>query len=325
LEVACSSGFVFDIGRVSSGENLVEIWLLICLSRFLMLPATFDHEPQLRVSELAIGIFAIAILTAGFCLTLLLTFAVPNPIFQGDAIYLPALTSCALGLLTMFYDFAISKRYVWNTPALLSIVAAAVSSIVYAGQLIWIYRKISSVKHRGPPILSQQPEELSREPSGPRYQDPAYYDNYIRNMFPASAHPQPAATTYNPNSISEEEMQRQQMLMLLLHRDAGPSPDASQSTFRIDWQGQDQDEPVPSRGFYAPNSASTTSAYPLTAVSANWPAPQQLRPWDGVWRSPAPVSSLGHDRGRVQNDQYALRDRSQERREERRREIEMGR
>lgn len=293
-----------------------------------MLPATFDKAPQLRVSELAIGIFAIAILTAGFCLTLLLTFAVRNPIFQGDAIYLPALTSCAMGLLTMFYDFAISSRYVWNTPATLSVVAASVSSIVYAGLLTMIYRRIGSVKRRGPHILAPEPEELRREPTGPRYQDPAFYDNYIRNMFPASAHPQPAAA-YNANSISEEEMQRQQMLMLLLHRDSGPSPDASQSTFRIDWQGQDQDDPVPSRGYYAPGipvSASTTSSsHPFTAVSANWPAPQQLRPWDGVWRSPAPVVSPGSDRGRRPSELYSPRERSQELREERRREIEMGR
>jgi hypothetical protein len=289
-----------------------------------MLPATFDSEAHLRVSKLVVGIFAVAILTAGLCLTILLTFAARNLIFQADSIYLPALTSCTIGLLTIFYDFLISPRYVWNTPALLSIVAASVSTIAYAGLLVWTYRQISSVKARGPPILPPQPEELSRDTSHSRWQNSAYYDNYIRNMFPASAHPPP--TSYNPNSIPEEEMQRQQMLMLLLHRDQGPSPDATQSTFRIDWQGQDQDESAPSRGYYAPHSASTaSSAYPLTAVSSHWPPPQQMRPWDGVWRSPAPVISPDHERGRGQNEQLGSRERSQELREERRREIEMGR
>ena len=300
---------------------------LMLLYRFLMLPATFDSEAHLRVSKLVVGIFAVAILTAGFCLTILLTFAARNPIFQADSIYLPALTSCAFGLLTIFYNFLIKSSSVWNTPALLSIVAASVSTIAYAGLLIWTYRQISSVKARGPPILPPQPEELSRDTSHThsRWQDPAYYDNYIQNMFPASAHPQ-QPTAYNPNSISEEEMQRQQMLMLLLHRDQGPSPDATQSTFHIDWQSQDQDESAPQRGYYAPHSASTaSSAYPLTAVSAQWPPPQQLRPWDGVWRSPAPVISPDHERGRGQSEQWRSRERSQELREERRREIEMGR
>ena len=298
-----------------------------------MLPATFDSDAKLRVSKLGIGIFAVAVLTAGFCLTTLLTFAVRNPIFQADSVYLPALTSCALGLLTIFYDFIISPRYVWNTPALLSIVAASVSTLTYAGLLIWTYRKINSVRARGPPILSQQPEELSRETShshsNSRWQDPAYYENYIQNMFPASARSQPQPAGYDPNSITEEEMQRQQMLMLLLHRDQGPSPDATQSTFRIDWQGQEPDELPHAGGYYAPHPPSTSttnsSAYPLTAVSANWPSPQQLRPWDGVWRSPAPVSVSAPGRGRGPGEQYHSRDQSREWREERRREIEMGR
>ena len=305
--------------------------MLILDYSFLMLPATFDSDAKLRVSKLGIGIFAVAILTAGFCLTILLTFAVRNHIFQADSVYLPALTSCALGLLTILYDFVISPRYVWNTPALLSIVAASVSTIAYAGLLIWTHRKINSIRVRGPPILSQQqPEELSRETSHSqsRWQDPAYYENYIQNMFPASARPQQQAAGYNPTSITEEEMQRQQMLMLLLHRDQGPSPDATQSTFHIDWQGQDPDELPPAGGYYAPHphSASTaSSAYPLTAVSANWPSPQQLRPWDGVWRSPTPLSVSAPNRGRGPGEQYNSRNQSQEWREERRREIEMGR
>ena len=157
-----------------------------------------------------------------------------------------------------------------------------------------------------------QPESANREASAPRWQDPIYYENYIRNMFPSSAHAPSQNPGYNPNSITEEEMQRQQMLMLLLHKDQAPTPDTSQSTFRIEWQGQDHDDGAPVGGYYAPhpNSASTLSSYPLTGISRQW-TNQELRPWDGVWREPTSAMSMG-------------RPRSQELREERRRQIEMG-
>ena len=277
-----------------------------------MLPRTFENDPLIRFSKAAIGIFAIAILTAGFCVSGLLAFAVRSPLFQADAIFLPSLTSCIVGVLTICYNFIISPRFYWNTPALLTVLAAALSTLSYAGLLFYTRRKISALRSRGPSILRERSESGSMEASASRWQDPIYYENYVRNMFPASAHPSMQTTGYDPNSITEEEMQRQQMLMLLLHQPQASTPNASQSTFRIDWQGQDQDDLPPTHGYYAPHSASTaSSAYPSTGTSRQW-TNQQLRPWDGVWRDPVPAPSR-------------VRATSQELREERRREIEMGR
>lgn len=295
-----------------------------------MLPATFDNDPLLRVGKSVIGIFAVALLTAGFSLTALLCFAQRNPMFQADAIFMPSLSSSVLGLLTVFYDFLISSRFSWNTPALLVTVAGALSTVVYGGLLLWTYRKISDIKSQSA-VQPLHVRAASIASDNVPYQAPSYYENYVRNMYPASAH-QTAQTQafggYDPNSITEEEMQRQQMLMLLLQKDQQPSPDPSSDTFRLDWQvGQEQETPI--QGYYAPR-AGNDSAYPNTAYPspsafsppAASPRPgivrqltqEGLRPWDGIWRGvaarrqPDPADwTLSHDE-----------------RELRRRQIEMG-
>lgn len=307
---------------------------IMILGGYLMLPATFDNDPSsLRVSQSVLGIFAVALLTAGFSFTALLCFAVRNPLFQADAIFLPSLTSCMLGLLTVFYDFLISSRYIWKTPALLLTIAASLSTIVYGALLIYTHRKIINLK---PPntdvtvfgVTVQMPPRPSSLSSGTGlWQDPSYYDNYVRNMYPTSSHQQ-QPMGYDPNAISEEEMQRQQMLMLLLHRDQPATPDPSASTYNIEWQGQDPDDVVPPNGYYAPQSAFSPSAVPQSAYTSTTYTPQtgisrvgtnDLRPWDGVWRGIA-------QRGRTNTSSTLpmVRDTSREQREERRREIEQG-
>lgn len=287
-----------------------------------MLPVTFIRDPELRLSKPAVGIFAVAILAAGFSSTGLLMFAVRNATFQTDRVYSPALISCVVGLLTILYSFLLNKRYYWNTPAYLSIAVAFLGILAYSGLLIWTSRKTSTLRMRSERHLlpsappSAPPESNnSRESLVPRYQDSAYYDNYIRNMFPASARSPPAPVTEPTRSaISEEEMQRQQMLMLLQTNQA-PTPASTQSTFRIDWQDQDQDEGQlsPARGYYAPGTGSNTSGssgYPLSAISTQISG-SSLQPWDGVWRDPMPASMQARSRAQVAGS-----------REERRRQIE---
>ena len=262
-----------------------------------MLPATFDQDPLLRVSKVALAIFAIALLVAGFALTVLLAFAVRNPIFQAETVFLPALLSCALGLLTIFYDFLISARYQWNLASLLLTIAAAVTTIIYGILLVWTHRKIGAARERASSRTTtsmQVPLERGNsinESVNTRvnmWQDPSYYENYVQNMYPTSSH-QPQPMGYDPNSITEEEMQRQQMLMLLLHNEHAPSPDPSSSTFRIDWQGRDEDEGVPANGYYGPQSAATpSSAYtPRPGLGRRW-TNNVMQPWDGVWRGVQP-------------------------------------
>lgn len=291
-----------------------------------MLPVTFDTDTQLRISKSALGIFAVALLTAGFSFSVFLCFAVQNPLFQADAVYLPTLSSCAIGLLTVFYDFLISGRYHWNTPALLVTITAALSTIIYAGLLIFTHRKISTVRTMSTNINMAATQERLEPPfratsmssaTASMWQEPTYYDNYVRNMFPASSHPPPSQqqTAYDPNAITEEEMQRQQMLMLLLQRDQMSSPDPSASTFHIDWQGQEGEEP-PANGYYGPQTALPQSAYPQSGISRRMTG--EMQPWDGVWRG------ITRSRTSTGPDARPLST-SHDQREARRREIEMGR
>lgn len=348
------------------------------LPSFLILPTTFDTSADIRVSPAGIGIFGIALLTAGFSLTALSCFAVKNPLFQADAVFLPSLYSCAIGLLTVFYDLLVFGRYVWKTPALLLTIAGAISTIVYGGLLIWTQRRIQNIKSGrlslGMVPLAANPaafgggggggvsstgrgrggggNEGNARDNESMWQDPSYYDNYVRNMYPASVHPtanpphgggnnhaSSASGSYDPHSITEEEMQRQQMLMLLLQQPSPVSqPSASQSTFRIDWQaGREDDEPAPppSRGYFAPPSAVSESVYSSeretpTGTSYAGPSPQlamrrlpsEMQPWDGVWRTAAPVRSDVSER--MGGGRRGHESESPQRREARRQEIERG-
>lgn len=287
-----------------------------------MLPATFEKDDQLRVATAVVAIFAIALLAAGFSCTGLLCFAVRKPQFQIESIFLPALASCIVGLLTVLYNFLVFSRYKFNTAALLVTVAAAVSSIIYGSLLMWTQRKIgkSAGTRKQTAVRDTTAERVNfpislvplnhKESETTLWQDPNYYSNYTRNMFPAAhSHTlQQADSTFDPHAVTEEEMQRQQMLMLLLQNQpphASPEPVQSSSTFHIDWQGR-EDEEVPSNGYYGPPH----SAFPQSAYSG---AGGELQPWDGVFRAPprAPISSRE-------------RARSQEDRDSRRREIERG-
>ncbi|KAI7177762.1 hypothetical protein KC324_g9618, partial [Hortaea werneckii] len=79
--------------------------------------------------------------------------------------------------------------------------------------------------------------------------------------------------------------------------------------------------------YYAPQTPLPQTAYQphSQGMSMQWTG--ELRPWDGVWRGgPPPSTAAAAVRGRTssQGEQWD-RATSWERREERRREIEMGR
>lgn len=319
--------------------------------RFLMLSVTYDNERnQLRVSQAAVGIFAVAILTAGFSLTGLSCFAVRSPLFQSDAVLVPACVACAIGLLTVFYNFLTSMRYVWNTPAVLITIAAAISTIIYGIVAVWIHRRVArDGRPRNFNVLDRRASQppLARAASANSttslWQDPGYYENYVRNMFPASAHPgqqqhsysphsdgplpplpPPISNGYDPNCITEEEMQRQQMLMLLLQKEPSPATARlpNSHTYNIDWQGREDDDlispPPPPNGYYAPSQSSPSLSPPYATqrpgMVRQLTSELATHPWDGVWRGPGPPPP-----------HVGSRAVSGEGREERRRQIEQGR
>lgn len=326
--------------------------------RFLMLPATYVESSTLRVNQTAVGIFGIAILTAGFSFSALLSFTIRNPLFQAEEIHQPCGIASIVGLLTVFYHFIVSSTYTWKTPTLLLAIAAGISTIVYAGLFLLSQRRISQIRSQPRqadhvPLGSASPARTSfttgpavstYEPTTERsssYQPTGYYENYIRNMYPTStrgAHSPPGEPTgaagYDPHSISEEEMQRQQMLMLLLANDQpaqSVQQQAQSSTYNIDWQGQDADaDDAPAHGYYAPG-AGTGSGSSGVGTGASWPSAElppspsrwpklKMRPWDGVWRGVTRREEQRRNSQQQQQQQQQVLGG----REERRREIELG-
>jgi hypothetical protein len=331
-----------------------------------MLPATYVKVDTLRVNQTAIGIFGLAILTAGFSFSALLTFTIRNPLFQADAIHQPCALASIVGLLTVFYNFIIFSSYTWKTPSLLLAIAAGLSTIIYASLLLLSHRRISKIRSRpqpssgssihpltltspsrtsfASPATPYEPSTLepteSRRPSA--YQPPGFYENYIRNMYPTSAHSNantannnntggaPGSSTgdlsYDPHSISEEEMQRQQMLMLLLANEQPTRQQQQQTTFHIDWQGDQDGDETPAHGYYAPGVGTTgSSSDGGVGTGRSWPTPPPppppqpqpspgkrwkgaLKPWDGVWRGVARREEQHRQRQNEQQQQQQQHD-----------------
>jgi hypothetical protein len=351
----------------------------------LILPAVSEKEHTARISTAGLAIFGIALLTAGFSLTGLVCFAVRNPLFQVDAVFVPSLVVSILGLLTVLYDFVIFDRYTWGLPSLLLTIAAGVAGLTYSSFLILALRKTRTIRQGGNAALMMPHASTTglvlEEVETGRWQGAAFYDNYVRNMFPTSINNNPSSnngnsspnnsnhnrnpSAYDPNTITEEEMQRQQMLQLLLQRDNRPARTShSERTFHIDWQaGRDDDDNAnppplaapfgstntssgipPSRGYYAPGHAASQSvssvntAYvptPSSTMMNQQPPPLlrritgDLQPWDGVWRTAAPVAAATNatSTGSNTNTMPPLMTTAWERqgREARRLEIEQGR
>lgn len=289
---------------------------------FLILPCTFDIDPQLRVSQTALGIFSVALLTAGFSLTGLLCFACRNWFFQADSVFTPALVSCTLGLFTVFFSFAFSRKYVWNVVALLVTVGSSISIVVYATLLIWTFRRIAAVRKNAPEATSMsllgQPQNPLTQGLSTSYHDPSYFDNHLANMYPAARPTQTQESRSPPDEITEEDHLRQQMLMLLTTRPEPPSGGSSgANTFnRIEFSPLDEPEPPRHRasstlqspgppayhgyhGYYAPSASRQSS-------QQSWQGTPAMPPWDGIWRGGGDVIDLAT-------------------REERRRQIEQGR
>lgn len=273
-------------------------------SSFLVLPPTFDEYAQLRVSKTVVGIFGIALLVTGFSLTGLTCFVCRSRTFQADFVFLPSLTSCVLGFLTVFYCFIISSKFVWNVATLLIIAGSALGILVYAALFVQAQRKISA-KRKVNEVINMRPEANSSSP-GSSYHQPLYFENHFANMYPA-ARPKDSSPMPHP-ALTEEELIQQQMLMLLKNKaesQTNPSEHTSANAFnRIDFTPQD--EP----GFDFATSSNPPSYGRYTPVPRGQGL-EYLQPWDGVWRG----------NGRPPQQQHYQDFASRERR---RREIERG-
>ncbi|KAF2843781.1 hypothetical protein M501DRAFT_1006238 [Patellaria atrata CBS 101060] len=201
---------------------LAASWMI--LGGYLILPATYDKDPKLRFSDAVLDVLIGALLTAGYSFTGLLCFACSNWIFQAEAVFLPALQSSALGLLTLIYCFLSSSRYQFGTGAIVATALSLSSTLVYSGLLLWTYRRIARVR---------KPHSSSHSITS--HSGSSYYSNFLTNMYPSSRHTAPATP------LTEDELVSQQMAALLKKADPGPSPEASRSTFNIDWPADDEE------------------------------------------------------------------------------------
>jgi len=287
------------------------------LSGFLVLPTTFDKDPQLRMSSGVITIAIVALLTGGYSLTALIWFACPSIVFRQEYIFIPAASSSIFGFLGTSWALTISPRYEISSPSCpITIVLTLVSAMIYGGFAIHTNRRIKEITL------------LPAWPSHPSAHDSEYYAPYASSTYPlvarsvaseqASLHSNTAQLV-----LSEEEMVNQQMATLLTKADPRPSPDATQGTFRLEWPGGADDDEDPTGRSRSRTGTFTANKQYLTAGDG----PQHSRSnSEGVAGA---LSKFGRaigfgDRGRLQVREEALRAERRKSREDRRREIELG-
>lgn len=214
----------------------------------------------------------------------------------------PALTSSAIGLLTIAYNFLATTAYDWGTAAISGTVISTLSTFLYGMLLLWTHRRIVKLREQGSDRSNL-------------YNEPRYYNNFVRNMYPAATR-SPSAPPEIP--LSDEDRINQQMALLLMKQDNGTSPDASSATFRIDLpEDHEERERIL-------NSQELVGTPPVTHTDWNR-ARSQSRP-DSLGETQA--WERWQDRGRATNRPASIGARSDHSRamsrEERRREIELG-
>ncbi|KAH7401247.1 hypothetical protein BKA66DRAFT_99202 [Pyrenochaeta sp. MPI-SDFR-AT-0127] len=195
---------------------LAASWMI--LGGYLILPGLYAKDPQLKISQAVLSVFVVALLTAGYSFTALLCFACRNEIFQAEGVFLPALTSSAFGVLSIAYNFLLSRAHVWGTSAISGTVVSVLSTLLYSALLLWTHRRIRKTKGQAASRSNLWSEQ-------------SYYSNFVQNMYPTAARSPPEPPQA---AISEDDGVNQQMALLLTRSDARPSPDANSATFRID-------------------------------------------------------------------------------------------
>ncbi|KAH8728211.1 hypothetical protein GQ44DRAFT_609709 [Phaeosphaeriaceae sp. PMI808] len=194
---------------------LAASWMILC--GYLILPGLYARDAtQIKIRQPVLTVFVVALLTAGYSFTFLLCFACRNEHFQAEGVFLPALTSSAIGLISIAYNFLSSYSYVWGTSAITGTVVSTTATIVYGGLLLWSQRRITK----------KNDNARSRQ----LWSNESYYSNFIQNMYPTARSPSLPTEAH----ISEDDRVSQQMALLLKKSDPQPSPDANSATYRID-------------------------------------------------------------------------------------------
>ncbi|CAO2652469.1 Nn.00g007520.m01.CDS01 [Neocucurbitaria sp. VM-36] len=279
---------------------LVASWMI--LGGYLILPGLYAKDPQLKIRQAVLSVFVVALLTAGYSFTALLCFACRNEVFQAEGVFLPAMASSAFGLVSIAYNFGLSRAYAWQTSSITGTVVSAAATLVYGALLLWTYRRIFKMKEKSGSSANLWSEQ-------------SYYSNFVQNMYPTA--------TRSPSrppeaAISEDDRVNQQMALLLMNPDARPSPDANSTTFRIDLPEDREEQERHARSQELVGTPGQTHAdWNRNRADSRPDSLSEQQAWQ-QWQ----------DRGRTTNRPSSTSGRSSHSRnlsrEERRREIELG-
>ncbi|KAJ4988546.1 hypothetical protein SVAN01_06001 [Stagonosporopsis vannaccii] len=299
-------------GKSGGHERVPWYWRFIAMTAswmvlggYLILPGLYAKNADLRFSTAVLSVFVVALLTAGYSFTALLCFACRNDEFQAENVFVPALASSIFGLVVILYNFLATNSYRWSTAATSATVLSGFATALYASLLWWKRRHIARRRN----AVSQRSN---------LYSEQSFYTNYIANTYPTAIRTE---SQPRPIPTNEDDYINQQMASLIV-RDARPSPDANSSTFRIDLPEDTEERERHERHERSQELVGTPQA--------------SHKPWARD-RAHSRPDSLGEgqawqqlqDRGRTQHRPSNSDLRSNHSRglsrEERRREIELGR
>lgn len=349
--IATASTWMILGGYVSATLNLSLVKSLktnCSFCSYLILPSTFETDPQLRFSKGVLSIIIVALLTGGYALTVLLYIACPSVLFRLESIFIPTASVSAFSFFAILYALASSNRYTFSlAPCPVSLALSATSATLYGALAYFTDRRILGLKGKtdrirewrrhtraaSTPTITQSnnlcyssggyndpvagTSSAATATNQGSYMEPNYYANFIANMHPT-------ARKYHrsnyPPGVSDDEMVAQQMAALLKKKDSDPSPDASSSTFRLDWNFNEEDDIDPLTGAKRKPTFDMNSPAGRRAVQeARGQRSGRSTPLLKITKA---LGISGAERGRSENrGEEGARAKS---REERRREIEMA-
>jgi len=301
----------------------ISSWML--LSGFLVLPTTFDSDPQLRFSRSVLTVIVVTFLTVGYGLTGLLSFAVPSIVFRHDSIFLPSASCAAFGFVACVWALVTSQRYSAATPSSsITLALSIVSTCFYGGLALYTGRRIKQSTRR--PVW---PAHIAWHDHA--WQDPHYQQSYVTSPYLAAPRTSmgPEGGGMYPHSVpvmSEDEMVSHQMAKLLRKTDPGPSPDATQSTFRLEWPpGGDMDDENVGKKMRSRTFSGSAWLLPPGQGSSKHARNRSEGTGNGGSSAWSKIGRMvgGGDRGRTASRTGGTQERAVSR-EERRREIELG-
>ncbi|KAI5248364.1 hypothetical protein E4T42_05731 [Aureobasidium subglaciale] len=270
----------------------------LILGGFLVVPSAFDTQPQLRVSQTILGGFGVGLLALGFSLAALASFCSRSWAFSAEYVFVPCIFACLIGFLNVPYCFSISTRFKWNSIAMTTTIGAAAAAFVFTALYVFARRRLT----RPQPEQSVPSDhiDLLRRPSNASaagsYHTQSYFANHFANMYPAARTSPSNAAVTPPNElpVNDTEIQRRRMSDLLHKPESHVSP-ATSPFNRIDFNLDETETPI--NGYYAPVATTNLS-----------------------------TRSFGNSAWHGRNESWTTNDsRRNSSREERRREIELGR